>query len=217
MSEFLDDFQPAVTASTLEFNNLMLGLNPSSYRINMRFLDIGAGASSVSAELAGDFGVQTTAVDIGYASLSKLLERNQQEIDYAFTNGFDGMELASKMFVVARNRFIADQQANPTRYVAADARALPFEDGSFDFVQSCMMLDLEYAANEQFATQAVGEAMRVLKRGGKLVIGPGHPGSGMRWQAHQNVFEALNTMKGKKDKLARRNVQGSQVLHFQKG
>lgn len=217
MSEFINDFQSAVSASILEFNNKMLGLAPLNYRRQMRFLDIGAGVSSVSAELADNYGVESYAVDICYASLQSLLDRNQEQINYAFLNGRDGMSLASGMFEIARRKFVADQQQNPSRYVAADARALPFDDKSFDLVQSCMLIDIEYSLDTDFATQSVSEAVRVLKRGGKLVIGPGFLGSGMRWQAHQNVYNALDIMKSKKDRLARLNVDGTQVLHFQKG
>ena len=61
----------------------------------------------------------------------------------------------------------------------ADMHALPFADASFDLV--VLMHALTYAAKP---AQAVAEAARVLKRGGRLLL------SSLARHEHRNVVEA---------------------------
>jgi SAM-dependent methyltransferase len=71
-----------------------------------------------------------------------------------------GIDAATGLLEVARER-------NPgSNFLEEDLEALPFEDNSFDAVTA--FNSLQYAGNFE---QALSEASRVLKPGGKLVIG----------------------------------------------
>ena len=74
---------------------------------------------------------------------------------------------------------------------AGDMHALPFDDGTFDLV--VLMHALTYAAKP---AQAVNEAARVLKRGGRLLL------SSLAKHEHRAVVEAyshVNLGFGEKD------------------
>ena len=78
-----------------------------------------------------------------------------------------GIDAAAKMITVARKK----REAETCRFEVAAAEKLPFEDGSFDAVVSSMFfhhlpLDLK--------KKSLGEARRVLKPGGKLVVADMH-------------------------------------------
>lgn len=72
-----------------------------------------------------------------------------------------GLEPSSPMLVVAKERW-----GGTASYVRAVAEQLPFRDGVFDAVLS--VTTLEFVANVR---AALSEAARVLKPGGRLVIG----------------------------------------------
>jgi ubiquinone/menaquinone biosynthesis C-methylase UbiE len=62
-------------------------------------------------------------------------------------------------------RKLGEHAALPARVVHAPAEALPFEDGSFDYVVSTLVL-----CTVDDPGQALGEAHRLLKPGGRLLF-----------------------------------------------
>ncbi|WP_341358467.1 class I SAM-dependent methyltransferase [Georgenia sp. M64] len=70
-------------------------------------------------------------------------------------------DIDERMVATARNRF---SKSPRSRVEQADSTALPFEDSSFDFVLSFLML--HHVVRWQ---AAVAEAARVLKPGGMLI------------------------------------------------
>jgi SAM-dependent methyltransferase len=75
-----------------------------------------------------------------------------------------GVDISEPTASLARSAFT--RAANPLRATAADVRALPFVDGSFDAVYS--MGTIEHFDETE---QAVREMARVLKPGGRAIIG----------------------------------------------
>jgi len=68
---------------------------------------------------------------------------------------------------------------NAPRVIIADARALPFQDNSFDFVNECYFFDDIAGLQEQLLSEvekAVLEVRRVLRPRGILVATQGHLG-----------------------------------------
>ena len=76
-----------------------------------------------------------------------------------------GIDLAKKSVVAARR--VAGQLGVEAEYVVADARELPFEDGSFDTVFSYSVL--QHLAKEDLP-RVVSEVGRVLRPGGLVWI-----------------------------------------------
>ena len=72
-----------------------------------------------------------------------------------------GVDLAPRMLAVTR------RQVPGARLARADARRLPFADGSFDLVWASYLLDLIPAGE---MTPLLSEFRRVLKAGGRLVL-----------------------------------------------
>jgi SAM-dependent methyltransferase len=92
--------------------------------------------------------------------------KNTRILIWAAGSGADvfAVDLASSIVEEARRQFAADRCRG--RFAAADLRSLPFADHSFDFIYSMGTIEhfLEVRA-------AVGECFRVLKRGGRAIIG----------------------------------------------
>lgn len=76
----------------------------------------------------------------------------------------DGIDPSESMLTLARRRRPPDGAAE-MRFVAGDACTLPFADGSFDAVVSTQVY--EYV---QEMPAALGEAYRVLRPGGRLLV-----------------------------------------------
>jgi arsenite methyltransferase len=76
----------------------------------------------------------------------------------------DGVDPSESMLALARRRRPADGAAE-IRFVAGDACTLPFADGSFDAAVATQVY--EYV---QDMRAAVGEAFRVLRPGGRLLV-----------------------------------------------
>jgi arsenite methyltransferase len=75
-----------------------------------------------------------------------------------------GIDPSESMLALARRRRAPDGAAEP-RFVAGDANALPFADGGFDAVVATQVY--EYV---QDMPAALGEAFRVLRPGGRLLV-----------------------------------------------
>lgn len=102
-----------------------------------RVLDIGSGAGLLAHEVAAEVGAVGSVV---------------------------GIDPSESMLALARRRRAPDGAAE-IRFVAGDACALPFADGSFDAVVATQVY--EYV---QDMPAALGEAFRVLRPGGRLLV-----------------------------------------------
>jgi len=74
-----------------------------------------------------------------------------------------GIDAAAKMIAMARRK----RETETCRFEVAAAEKLPFEDGSFDAVVSSMFF---HHVSLDLKKRSLGEARRVMKSGGKLVI-----------------------------------------------
>ena len=93
----------------------------------------------------------------------------------AFVTGLDTNPV---MIAAARQR--SESESTPLRLVEGRAEALPFEGNSFDYTVSVTTLCFV-----QEARRAVVEMARVLKPGGRLVIG--ELGRWSLWSAHRRM------------------------------
>ena len=137
-------------------------------------------------------GVGETFPDLGGAASTRLYERNEQRLLRDYLPALDGLDiLKTDLWDEARNTRIlvwaASQGANaygidiseptlrqaraaftgaPLRSAVSDVRALPFADHSFDVIYS--MGTVEHFDETQ---QALEEIARVLKPGGRAIVG----------------------------------------------
>ncbi|HBT47758.1 MAG TPA: ubiquinone biosynthesis protein UbiE [Peptococcaceae bacterium] len=125
-----------------------------------------------------------------------------------------GIDVSEPMLEKAREK--AAREGVTVRFLRADARRLPFEEGTFDAVVS--VTALEFVTDLRAALQ---EAYRVLRAGGRLVVGviggnsawsryyedkaAREPDSLFRWARFPTLEELLAAMPG-------REVQGRSVL-----
>lgn len=75
-----------------------------------------------------------------------------------------GIDASERLVRAARER------GGNIKYLAADAARLPFDDGSFDAASCIMALQ-----NMEPLDRVIGEAARVLKPGGRLLLVMSHP------------------------------------------
>ncbi|MDP8938108.1 MAG: class I SAM-dependent methyltransferase [Actinomycetota bacterium] len=75
-----------------------------------------------------------------------------------------GVDPAWRQLDVARSR------GGDARYVRAEAAGLPFPDGAFDAVLACLVFEHIDAVDD-----AIAEAGRVLRRGGRFLLFMNHP------------------------------------------
>ncbi|MGR3836880.1 MAG: bifunctional demethylmenaquinone methyltransferase/2-methoxy-6-polyprenyl-1,4-benzoquinol methylase UbiE [Cognatishimia sp.] len=92
------------------------------------------------------------------------------DISFRFLNrAGDGhatvLDLTEPMLVEGRKRAEADQMADKLDWVVGDAMALPFEDNSFDVYTISFGI-----RNVNRPQEALNEAFRVLKPGGRLMV-----------------------------------------------
>ncbi len=102
-----------------------------------KVLDIGSGAGLLAEEMA---------VEVGAGG------------------SVDGVDPSESMLTLARRRRVPDRAAEMS-FVAGEACALPFADGSFDAAVSTQVY--EYVED---VPAALGEAFRVLRAGGRLLV-----------------------------------------------
>ncbi|MBV8341846.1 MAG: methyltransferase domain-containing protein, partial [Gammaproteobacteria bacterium] len=77
----------------------------------------------------------------------------------------DGIDPSESMLALARRRRPPDEATEAARFLAGEACALPFADGSFDAAVATQVY--EYV---QDMPTALGEAFRVLRPGGRLLV-----------------------------------------------
>jgi len=134
----------------------------------VKVLDIGSGLSDFPAWLRAR-GADVYALDLTYGNgmdwvVADSIERAAADVD----REPEALVFTEKM----AERFRASLAATPSMYIAASALDLPFKSGSFDLITSSLgifgTLDHDYALLET----GFNEALRVLRRGGKLQISP---------------------------------------------
>ncbi len=100
-------------------------------------------------------------------------------------------DMTEAMLVEGRRRADATQFADRLGWVAGDAMALPFEDASFDVYTIAFGI-----RNVTRPQDALAEALRVLRYGGRLmVLEFSHiPDSGLQWLYDRYSFNAIPAM-----------------------
>ena len=100
-------------------------------------------------------------------------------------------DLTEPMLIEGRKRAEADQMADQLNWVVGDAMALPFEDNTFDVYTISFGI-----RNVTRPQDALNEAYRVLKPGGRLmVLEFSHiPNDMMQWMYDKYSFNFIPTM-----------------------
>jgi len=100
-------------------------------------------------------------------------------------------DLTEPMLVEGRKRAEADQMADQLNWVVGDAMALPFDDNTFDVYTISFGI-----RNVTRPQDALNEAYRVLKPGGRLmVLEFSHiPNDMMQWMYDKYSFNFIPTM-----------------------
>ncbi len=118
-----------------------------------RILDVCAGGSDLTAALLS-MGADAYALDFGYYDKhthKKILSEGNRPPNLIFLTSLD---------------------EHPQRYIGASATDLPFPDGSFDRVMSFYGIFGVMDEETDLLNESMIEALRVLKKGGKLQVGP---------------------------------------------
>ena len=199
-----------VTSTSFDVNlTMMLGVDASRFRPGIRVLDLGAGASNMTQVLNDEYGVHCIAIDPAYNDKAAFRVENDRYLVKATTD-YAGTELYETS-VVGRLGFENDLTNNPGRYVAADARQLPFADGSIDLILSSVFLSSKAGEYQQFVNDVMCEAMRVLRKGGSFHIGPiitetGYNGRVVEANIIRGVDAAVKAFPRSRIKAARRII-----------
>ena len=101
------------------------------------------------------------------------------------------LDLTESMLVEGRKRAEADNLANSLDWTVGDAMALPFEDNSFDVYTISFGI-----RNVTRPQEALNEAYRVLKPGGRLMVLEFSqlPNDGMQWLYDRYSFNVIPEM-----------------------
>jgi ubiquinone/menaquinone biosynthesis C-methylase UbiE len=132
----------------------------------------------------------------------------------------NGLDISEDMLALARKNAAEYGLSDRVKYIAGDARKMPFEDGHFDAVFTNGSLH-EWAHPEEI----LNEIMRVLKPGGKYVISDLRrdiiaPIKWFLWmmtgpkEMHHGLITSLNasyTLPEVETMLSRTNLQGCRV------
>jgi ubiquinone/menaquinone biosynthesis C-methylase UbiE len=140
---------------TLQFDEEASRRNETAYMTP----DVVEQRRAVRAALALEQGEKV--LDIG-SGVGLLAHEMAGEVGAA--GSIDGIDPSESMLALARRRRSADGAAE-VRFVAGDACALPFADESFDAAVATQVY--EYV---QDMPAALGEAFRVLRPGGRLLV-----------------------------------------------
>ncbi len=100
-------------------------------------------------------------------------------------------DLTESMLVSGRQRAEAEKQADRLEWIVGDAMALPFEDASFDVYTISFGI-----RNVTRPQDALAEAFRVLKPGGRLMVLEFSqlPNPGMQWLYDRYSFNVIPEM-----------------------
>ncbi len=118
-----------------------------------RVLDICAGGSDLTAAFLS-MGADAVALDLGY---------NDKRVH---------KKILAEGFNPPNPHFLTSIDEHPERYVGGSAMDLDFSDESFDAIFSFYGIFGVMDEEQGFLFEAMNEAIRVLKRGGKLQVGP---------------------------------------------
>ena len=101
------------------------------------------------------------------------------------------LDLTEDMLIHGRKRAEAEDRAEQLDWMAGDAMALPFEDNSFDVYTISFGI-----RNVTRPQEALNEAYRVLKPGGRLMVLEFSqiPNAGMQWAYDRYSFNVIPTM-----------------------
>ncbi len=137
---------------------------PSSLKGKL-VLDIGAGVTDRPTYF-NNHGARLVSVDINYSNPDKMF--NEAALFVKSALGSEG-DLYKK---AAGNFFIDYLKINRSGvYVTGDAMNLPFKDNTFDFAYSTHCL-VSFMHDPEMFGMAIQEALRVIKKGGKLQVSP---------------------------------------------
>lgn len=101
------------------------------------------------------------------------------------------LDLTEPMLIEGRKRAEADQMAAQLNWVVGDAMALPFEDNTFDVYTISFGI-----RNVTRPQEALNEAYRVLKPGGRLMVLEFSqiPNEGLQWAYDRYSFNVIPMM-----------------------
>ena len=125
----------------------------------------GGSAGSYAGEIAKRIPAGSKVLDLGTGSGAVAVPLSKM--------GFDVIGADRAFAMIEMAEVTAKECDAPAEFVNADAYDLPFEDGSFDAV---VMRNVVW--NLFHPEEALEEAVRVLKKGGRMVVTDGN------WQAH---------------------------------
>lgn len=142
-----------------------------------RTLDICGGYSDFTDWLRKQ-GAEAYAVDSQYDDLGVLRKKWIKNMDAlkALGKSHDHWRMEEYQYAESFKESIKD---NPSWYLAASARNLPFRDNTFDIVTSHLGIFGVMDRNEDLLRLSLAEAVRVVKQGGTLQLGPFIFGTGI--------------------------------------
>ena len=162
----------------MEFHSLV-GVNGrgswDSYK-DKKILDVCAGLSDFTAKLM-QLGADAYALDYGYKDVQELLKRSNNRTAGLFPRS------------ISQNR---------ERYIYGSAHNIPFKSESFDAVTSYYGIFGVIDDDVDLAYQSINEAVRILKPGGILSVGPVQSGDITEIQA-KSEEEILKRLDERRD------------------
>lgn len=202
------DFIDAQASTAISGRDLRIYIELPYPLKGKRILDIAAGTSTCARDLHNT-GARVIALDYRYGDLDELKRSSAGFITYAegqFLQQFSQFEgrpflgnLTQSITEIKQtsDTFFKDfESEHQGIYVTGIASHLSFQDESFDFVYAIRWLS-DYIVEPTTFMQIVGEALRILKRGGQLQISPWQEGYFTRVgieeadQAVQNIYVEL--------------------------
>ncbi len=136
----------------------------------LRMLDVGGGASDLTAELL-ERGADAFAIDPRYKS-KWLVDRSAKN----FFNAVRQRDPVKRSYLdenfATLKRMLCSMESHPDRYLAGLSTDIPFESDSFDLVFSSDCITVQLDLNYDLLSQSVSECLRVVKPGGEVRIAP---------------------------------------------